>query len=200
MNSAAAVLAELHQAGLTARAEGGEVILAPADRVTPAAKLLIRKHKPAILAALAQEGGLPAPVPEPAPLEPRSAPAILAELRAAGLEVSAEGEAVKLAPLDRITREVLALVRAHRESILAELAAEASLEARRALVVRQLEANPHLARAFDAQGATPAGPAPHPVSVMVATRTACGIVTGALEIPGDKWDMAAFMDYWRGLP
>jgi hypothetical protein len=64
--SPAAILADLQARGLTVRAERGQVILAPGERVTPLVRMLVQRHKPAILAALAQEGAAPSPSRAPA--------------------------------------------------------------------------------------------------------------------------------------
>ena len=73
------------------------------------------------------------------------------------------------------------------------------LERRRSAVVARLEADPALRYAFDAQGATPAGPADGPVSVLIGLRDSSGvIVTGELHIPGDRWlGLAPFAEHWR---
>lgn len=60
--SAAAILYELRQAGVTVRAEEWRVFLAPRERVTRQMLELVRAHKPAILALLT-------PIQLPAPTE-----------------------------------------------------------------------------------------------------------------------------------
>ena len=61
-------------------------------------------------------------------------------------------------------------------------------------VVQRLKAKPALRYSWDVENATPAGPASSDVSVMLGIRQGDGtILTGALRIPGDRWDMGAFM-------
>ena len=73
------------------------------------------------------------------------------------------------------------------------------LARRRHKVADQLRADPALRYSFDVQGATPAGPASGPVSVMLGVRMADGsIVAAELHIPGDRWPgLAAFAEHWR---
>ncbi len=81
-----------------------------------------------------------------------------------------------------------------------------TLERRRAAAVARLEADPALRYSFDVQGATPAGPADGPVSVLLALRDSSGaIISGELRVPADRWPgIALFTTYWRdaaeGMP
>jgi hypothetical protein len=127
--------------------------------------------------------------------------AILAELHEAQVTVRARGDSLSLSPRDRVTPELLELVKAYKPAILEALAAaerEAALAPRRALVVARLEAQPDTRYAFDVQGAPLVGPARDPVSVIVAVRLADGkLATGELSIPADRWDAATFMAYMQ---
>lgn len=70
------------------------------------------------------------------------------------------------------------------------------IERRRAAVANRLRADRTLRYSFDVQGATPRGPASGPVSVMLGMRDQVfGIVTAELQVPAERWDMAAFMEY-----
>lgn len=72
------------------------------------------------------------------------------------------------------------------------------LARRRAEVVKALRAHPALRHAFDVVGASPAGPAAEPVSVMLGLRDCTGaIVTAEMRVPAERWDMAAFVAYWN---
>lgn len=71
------------------------------------------------------------------------------------------------------------------------------LARRRAEVVKALRADPCLRYAFEVAGASPAGAAAGPVSVVLAVRDPAGaIFTGELRVPADRWDMAAFVAHW----
>lgn len=65
---------------------------------------------------------------------------------------------------------------------------------RRRLVEAQLALHPEQRHAFHAVGVSPAGIAAEPVSIVYGTRTERhGVVVGELTIPGDRWDMCAFL-------
>ncbi len=77
----------------------------------------------------------------------------------------------------------------------APLASQAhpDLEARRAHVERELAEHPEKRVAFDVADA-PLRPEPGaPVSVVLAVRTAAGIVSGELHIPRKRFDAALFL-------
>jgi hypothetical protein len=69
-----------------------------------------------------------------------------------------------------------------------------TLEARAYRCVCQLEAQPAARYGWDVQGAGflqgESGP---PVSVVLGIRTPGGIATGELQVPRERWDMAAFV-------
>jgi hypothetical protein len=106
-----------------------------------------------------------------------------------------------LAPQERLTDDLLDMVRENKAVLLAALRGprERDLERRRQVVADQLRADPALKYAFDVRGASPARPAPGPVCVMVGLRDADGrIVTGELHISAEKWPgLAVFTAYWR---
>ena len=133
-----------------------------------------------------------------------TAAAILDRLTAAGMRVRidpADPGRLLLAPQERLTNDLLEMVRQNKAALLAALRGpqEHDLEPRRQVVSDQLRADPALRYAFDVRGASPARPAPGPVSVMLGLREANGrIVTGELSIPAGKWPgLAVFTAYWR---
>lgn len=133
-----------------------------------------------------------------------TAAAILDRLTAAGMRVRidpADPGRLLLAPQERLTNDLLEMVRQNKAALLAALRGpqEHDLEPRRQAVADQLRADTRLRYAFDVRGASPARPAPGPVSVMLGLREANGrIVTGELSIPAGKWPgLAVFTAYWR---
>ena len=79
-------------------------------------------------------------------------------------------------------------------------AAAVALHRRRVEVVRQLKAEAGVRYAWDVLNATPAGPAPGEVSVMLGIRWRDGLfLTGVLRIPGERWDMGAFLAAFGAL-
>ena len=133
-----------------------------------------------------------------------TAAAILDRLTAAGMRVRidpADPGRLLLAPQARLTDDLLELVRQNKAALLAALSEpkQRGLERRRQAVAHQLQADTRLRYAFDVRGASPASPAPGPVSVMVGLRDAEGrIVTGELHISAEKWPgLAVFTAYWR---
>ena len=133
-----------------------------------------------------------------------TAAAILARLTSAGMRIRvdpADPGRLLLAPQERLTDDLLEMVRQNKSALLVALRRpqEHDLEPRRQVVSDQLRAEPALRYAFDVRGASPASPAPGPVSVMLGLRDADGqIVTGELRIPTEKWPgLAVFTAYWR---
>ncbi len=133
-----------------------------------------------------------------------TAAAILARLTSAGMRIRvdpADPGRLLLAPQERLTDDLLELVRQNKAALLAALRGpqEHDLEPRRQVVSDQLRADPALRYAFDVRGASPARTAPGPVSVMLGLRDAAGrIVTGELSIPAEKWPgLTVFTAYWR---
>ena len=133
-----------------------------------------------------------------------TAAAILDRLTAARMRVRidpADPGRLLLAPQERLTNDLLEMVRQNKAALLAALRGprERDLERRRQAVADQLRAEAALKYAFDVRGASPVRPAPGPVSVMVGLRDAEGrIVTGELHIPAEMWPgLAVFTAYWR---
>ena len=133
-----------------------------------------------------------------------TAAAILDRLTAAGMRVRidpADPGRLLLAPQERLTDDLLDMVRQNKAALLAALrgSQEHDLEPRRQVVADQLRADRALRYAFNVRGASPASPAPGPVSVMLGLRDGNGrIVTGELRIPTEKWPgLAVFTAYWR---
>jgi hypothetical protein len=131
-----------------------------------------------------------------------AAAAVLEQLHRQGLRVRAAGNRVLLGPRAKITPAVLELVRQHKPAILEALATGDSvpiatqgnpdLERRRARVERELAEHREQRHASDVVDA-PLRPEPgSPVSVVLAVRTAAGIVSGELHIPRERFDPALF--------
>jgi hypothetical protein len=73
-------------------------------------------------------------------------------------------------------------------------AAAIALHRRRGEVVQRLRADSSLRYAWDVENASPVGPAAIDVSVMLGIRYRDDeLLTGVLRIPGDRWNMAAFL-------
>lgn len=69
-----------------------------------------------------------------------------------------------------------------------------ALHRRRVEIAQRLKADTALRYAWDVENASPTGPASADVSVMMGIRQGDGtILTGALRIPGARWDMGAFL-------
>jgi hypothetical protein len=122
----------------------------------------------------------------------------LARLREYGLRFTANGEMLLVEPRSALTDELRALIRSHKPAILQELAAERppqhpDLDRRQAHVERELAAHPEKRVAFDIGNASLRPESGEPVSVVLALRTAAGIVSGELHIPRDRFDPALFL-------
>jgi len=133
-----------------------------------------------------------------------SAAAILERLYRDGLSVRTDGARVLLSPREKVTPDLLELVRGNKATILQQLVADSAqgrmpsdpaaraLEHRRRKVERELVEHPEQRVAFDAVG-VPLRPEPGAsVSVMLAVRTPVGIVSGELSISREKFDAALF--------
>jgi hypothetical protein len=128
-----------------------------------------------------------------------SAAAILERLHRDGLQVRTDGERVLLSPREKVTAQVVEVVRQHKPALLEALAAPTrpaphpELERRRALIERDLAEHPDKRVAFDVADA-PLRPEPgEPVSVVLAFRTPVGIVSGELHVPRERFEPVLFI-------
>jgi hypothetical protein len=119
------------------------------------------------------------------------APDLLHTLRDQGFKLWTEGGRVMVAPKERITDEMRALIREHKAELLTALAVEPlpdrGAEARRTRVLEMLAENP-TARyaALTDLDAVP--------GVVVLTFVLRGEVTFDLYVPASKWDGVLFLD------
>src|SRR5437016_2786028 len=101
------------------------------------------------------------------------------------------GDAIVAASRETLTDELRALIRTHKAALLEELSVE--VEARRARAESRLRADETLRVAFDVASAPLITYPGEPVSVMLAVRTPCGIVSAELHIPRERWDPDLFL-------
>lgn len=135
---------------------------------------------------------------------------IIERVHREGLQIRTDGEKVILGPKEKVTPELVDVIRQNKVALIKALSAsviaddptttatnDAEREARRTKVAAMLQADPAIGYAYDVENTSPVGPAERPVSVLVGLRTADGqIVTGEFLVPAERWDMGVFVRYW----
>lgn len=116
---------------------------------------------------------------------------MLAMLRAAGLSLRADGQALHVEPRSALTDDLRETIRANKNAILRELSAEAppltpEQEAARRNVLARLAANPGIRRAFVNRWEG---------DVMILTLAVRDIGTCELAIPRERFGSNSLADY-----
>jgi hypothetical protein len=181
--SAGDILERLHRDGLHVRADGGKVLLSPREKVTAGVLELVRVNKAAILEALS-------PLPTPAHLAESAGRAVTCQ----ACRHFTAGNGL-FGQCRRYDTEACA-----DQPFECRGYAPSPLEQRRRKVEQQLRDTPALRLAADVTDA-PLRPEPgRPVSVVIAVRTAQGIVSGEFQAPRDRFDTGVFIAYLKQIP
>lgn len=171
-------VATLHAAGLSVTVNGDRLRVEPSSRLTEDLRAYIREYKPAIMAELTAVTRI-VTCTACRHFDPRPGAQPDGHCRRYVTETwsAVSFQCAGYSPADPAAR---------------------ALEGRQRKVADMLRANPGLRYAYDVEGATPTGGPSGPVSVMLALRDATGsIITGELTVPGERWNLAAFVAYWN---
>jgi hypothetical protein len=110
----------------------------------------------------------------------------VARLWAAGLKVTANGDALVVAPRWALTEELRELIKRNKQELLRELGEIEERRVRLQDLAQELRERPSDRCAFEVTESDP-------IAVSLAIRTITGIVVGELAIERHRWDRALFL-------